>query len=149
MQRATLLALLLASVSRLFAQYGTAPPNYYPATYGGTTFTGTLTATEGDQITLTFTKGSKAQTFVGRFETACAVPKTDQTVGQFRASDIPSGTVLVAFFNPVTKKVNGTKVKENIIIAFAVDVVNGKKIPDEKKTIYPCTSDEHLKLKFW
>ena len=51
-----------------FAQYGTAPQGgYFPASYNGDIFTGTVTAAEGDQLTLTYTKGSKTDTFYRMF----------------------------------------------------------------------------------
>jgi hypothetical protein len=36
-------------------QVGTAPNNYYPDKYNGSTFTGTVAEVSGDQITLTYT----------------------------------------------------------------------------------------------
>jgi len=35
------------------AQYGTAPSNYYPDRYSGSTFTGVVAETADDKITLT------------------------------------------------------------------------------------------------
>jgi len=66
------LVTLLATITFLpiivSAQYGTAPNNYYPHNYGGSIFTGVVTETGDNQITLTFTKGSKTDTFTGLFE---------------------------------------------------------------------------------
>src|SRR5579872_1111554 len=98
-----------------FAQYGTAPKNYYPYSYSGSIFTGVVTNTADNQVTLTFTKRDKTDTFIGQFETTCSVPSSEHR-GMMPA-DIPSGTVLTAFFNVITKKVDGKKIKENQIIA--------------------------------
>ena len=120
------------------AQYGTAPNGNFPANYDGDTFTGTLTAAEGDQFTLTYTKGNKTETFVGKLGGGCSVPTTDKSDRKMTASDIPQGTVATAFFNRTAKKVDGQKVKENQLIAIRFDVWQGQKIADDKKKIWPC-----------
>jgi hypothetical protein len=127
------------------AQYGTAPNNYYPVNYSGNTFTGTVTHTLGDEITLTFVKGSKTETFVGRLETGCSVPSKDGH--PMRATDIPGGTVVTAFFNGTTKKVDGKRIKENVIIAIAFDVWQGHTASEDKKMIYSCTDQRQLKFR--
>jgi hypothetical protein len=68
---AVLTLLIVLDVST-FAQYGTAPNNYYPDKYNGSTFTGVVTEVAGDEITLTYTKDNKTETFKGRFEVACS-----------------------------------------------------------------------------
>jgi|SRR5690348_11247087 hypothetical protein len=88
-------ALLFLSVNG-FAQYGTAPNNYYPDSYSGSIFTGTVTEAGDQQITLTFSKGNKTDTFSGTFETNCSVPSADGR--PLTASAFPKGTVLTAFF---------------------------------------------------
>jgi len=120
------------------AQYGTAPNGNFPANYNGDTFTGTVTAAEGDQLTLTYTKGGKTETFVGKLGAGCSVPTTNKSERRMIASDIPQGTVATAFFNRNTKKVDGQKVKENLLIAIRFDVWQGQKIEDDKKKIWPC-----------
>jgi hypothetical protein len=60
--------------SLAFAQYETAPSNYYPSNFNGNTFTGTVTDTGEKQITLTYTRGSKMDMFTSSFESACSVP---------------------------------------------------------------------------
>jgi hypothetical protein len=37
-------------------------------------------------------------------------------------ADTPKGTVMTAFFNATTKKVDGKRIKENLIIAIAFEV---------------------------
>jgi len=131
-----LISLLFSIIA--VAQYGTAPNGNFPASYNGDTFTGTVTVAEGDQLTLTYTKGSKTETFVGKLGAGCSVPTTDKSDRKMTASDIPQGTVATAFFNRNTKKVDGQKVKENLLIAIRFDVWQGQKIADDKKKIWPC-----------
>lgn len=135
----------LAAASSFFAhlasaQYGTAPNGYYPENYYGSIFTGTVVETTADEVTLKYVKGKKEQVFVGRFENGCSVPRADQSGRKLTPMDIPKDTVLIAFFEEKTKKVDGKKVKENVIIAIAFGVWEGKKIPDDKKMVYPCSN---------
>jgi DNA-binding beta-propeller fold protein YncE len=62
--RLTLISLLLATAA--LAQKGSAGAGYYPLGYVGDTWTGEVTATDEDkrEITLTFKKDDKTQTFV-------------------------------------------------------------------------------------
>jgi hypothetical protein len=127
------------------AQYDAAPNNYYPDTYNGSIFTGVVTETGDNQITLTFTKGSKTDTFTGLFETGCSVPSKDGR--RMIPTDIPKGTVMTTFFNSRTKKVDGKKLKENLIIAIAFEVWQGQRVADDKKIIYWCTDSRHLQFR--
>jgi hypothetical protein len=127
------------------AQYGIAPNNYYPDNYSGSIFTGVVTETGDNQITLTFTKGSKTDTFTGLFETGRSGPARDDR--RMIPTDIPKGTVMTTFFNTRTKKVDGKKVKENWIIAIAFEVWQGQRATDDKKMIYSCTDIRHLQFR--
>jgi hypothetical protein len=129
------------------AQYGVAPNNYYPDRYAGSTFTGTVTEVKDGQITLTYSKKDKTDTFTGHLEANCSVP-TVNGLGM-TASDLTLGTVITAFFNGETKKVNGQKQKENVILAVSFDVWQGTKIADDKKKIYPCSTSHHLQFRAW
>ena len=129
------------------AQHGTAPNNYYPDNYNGSTFTGAVTETRDDQIVLNYTNGSKTESFAGRFETGCSVPRADQSNRRLMPSDIPKGTVITAFFNSITKKADSGKIKENLIIAIAFDLWQGQKIPEDKKKIYLCTESKHVQFR--
>ena len=64
-------------------------------------------------------------------------------------SDIPNGTVLTAFFHADARKVNGQKLKENVILAITFDRWQGQKIADDKKKIYYCTDVWQLNFRFW
>jgi len=76
---------------------------------------------------------------VGTFERACDVPKADRSPQRLTAADIPKGTVVVAFYNTETKKVDNKKSTKNIIFAIAFDVWQGQKIPDDRKILYRCS----------
>ena len=135
-------------VPAALAQYGNAPNNYYPANYGGATFTGTVSANRDDQVTLTFEAKGKVETFVGRLERSCAVPS--KSGRGMTAADFPLGTEVTAFFNKETKKKNdGEKAKENVIIAVTFDSWNGQKVTEDKKKIFWCTDNQHLQFKAW
>jgi hypothetical protein len=127
------------------AQYGTAPNNYYPDNYSGSIFTGIVTETGDNQITLTFTKGSKTDTFTGLFETGCSVPARDGS--RMMPIDIPKGTAMTSFFTAITKKVDGKKIKENLIIAISFEVWQGQRAAADKRIIYWCTDNRHLKFR--
>ena len=139
------LAVLVAASAS--AQYGGAPNGYYPPTYTGATFTGTVTEGKGDAVTLTYTKKDKTQTFTGQLETSCAMPTRD---GQpMSASDLTPGTVLTAFYNKESRKVDGRKEPVNLIVAIMVNVWQGQPIPENKRKIYLCTPNKQLQFRAW
>jgi hypothetical protein len=138
----TIVTLLPINMS---AQYGTAPNNYYPENYNGSIFTGVVTDTADNHVTLKFTNGNKTDSFTGVFQTGCSVPARDGH--RMMPADIPKGTVMTAFFNATTKKVDGKKIKENLIIAIAFEVWQGQRAADDKKMIYSCTDQRHLKFR--
>lgn len=137
--------LLFASVAT--AQYGTAPNNVYPDKYNGSIFTGIVAQTKDDQITLTYAKTDKTETFIGRLEAPCAVPRADNSNRRMNASDIPRGTVMTAFFNSDSRKVNGQKIKENLILAIAFVTVRGENITEDKRRIYFCTTGGYARFR--
>ncbi len=56
---------------------------------------------------------------------------------------------MTAFFNATTKKVDGKKIKENLIIAIAFEVWQGQRATEDKKMIYFCTDQRHLKFRVY
>jgi hypothetical protein len=60
------LTLTLACCAAAAAQKGTAEPDYYPLNYSGDTWTGEVTAVDNDkrELTLTYAKGKKPETFI-------------------------------------------------------------------------------------
>jgi hypothetical protein len=147
MRRHIALAALLLFPTIGAAQFGTAPSNYYPNNYGGSVFRGVVTENIDNQIVLTFTKGDSTQTFTAPFETGCSVPTTPPGGPPIMPADIPKGTAMTAFFNTNTRKVDGKKIKENVVIAVAFDDWQGHKIADSKKRIFWCTNDRHLQFR--
>jgi len=128
----------------LEAQKGTAPNGYYPPTFQGSIFTGSLElgAADTQEITLTYTKGSKSEHFVGRLEALCGWKDKDGTAHSFKASDIPKGTILTAFYNATKKESGGQKITENSVFAMSYVEVNGKRIPDDKRVIISCSEQK-------
>ena len=139
--------IVISMVPPLFGQYGTAPNNYYPMKYTGSIFSGEVIEANSDQISMTYTKKGKTDTFAGRFEAPCSIPSADGR--GMTTSEIPKGTVVTAFFDAETKKVDGQKLKENIVLALAFDVWNGVKTPENSRRIYFCTNDRHLHFRAW
>jgi len=127
------------------AQYGSGPSNDCPENYSGSIFTGVVTETQDNQITMTFSKGNKTDAFTGQFEVGCSVPATDGRA--MMPVDIPKGTVMTAFFNANTKKVDGKKTKENQVIGIAFETWQGQKVAEDKKKIYWCTKVRQMHFK--
>lgn len=140
-RHASALIILWVCSPWLAAQSGTAPSGYYPPTYNGSIFTGTLQAvdTNTQEITLVYTKGKKSELFVGRMESFCRWKEKGGAVHSFKASDIPKGTVLTAFYNTFIKKSDGQASKENSVFAISYVELNGKKIAAEKRLAIACS----------
>ena len=100
------------------AQHGTAENGYWPMGFVGDTWTGVVSATNDDtcEITLTFTKGDKTQTFTGVLQEGYRVKSNDGTPHVLKVSEIPLGTKLKVYYMPKEHKVEGRKVKYNEII---------------------------------
>lgn len=140
-----LLAFLLSSLIALplRAQHGTAPNGYYPKSYSGDIFTGLLEASKDDpqRFTLVYTKGTKSERFAGKLESACIWKSKDGPSHTFNPFEAPPGTVLTAFYRPVSRKSGGQKSTENMVIAISVAEINGKKISDERRVTISCSAD--------
>jgi hypothetical protein len=120
------------------AQYGTAPNNYYPNSYNGSTFTGKVVRTTDDTITLTYTHGSKTDTFEGHLTSPCYLPSSKTTTGPMSASQVQMGAVITAFYEGRTVKVEGRKQKENQVIAISFLQVNGRTVTEDHRAIFFC-----------
>lgn len=114
------------------AQRGQAPPGCYPLNYFGLTWSGDITAVSDQDrtITLTYTKGSKTQTFTGKLSDGFSVKYTDGTVKDLLPSDIPSNAAAMAYYIDFTEKVDGKKATVHEI--FMLDV----KTPDGREQTY-------------
>jgi hypothetical protein len=139
-----ILMVVCISCLPLRAQHATAPNGYYPHTYSGSIFTGSLESVVPDtqEITLVYTKGSKTERFVGRLESTCSWKDKQGTVHSFTGSDLPKGTVLTTFYTSSTKKSGGEKITENSIFAVSYAEQNGKRIPDERRVLIPCSEQK-------
>lgn len=112
-------ALLLACQASAPAQERTAENGYYPPTYQGATFTGTVTAIDQatGEITLSYVAPNpkKSQTFVGVLEKGYTIKYRDGSKRLLEPSNIPIGARLTVFYMETHKKLEGKKVKVNII----------------------------------
>jgi hypothetical protein len=121
-----------------FAQHGVAPNGYYPRNFNGDIFSGTVTKTGEDTVTLTFTKDGKEETFEGHLQDGCAVPRVDGSNRPMTAKEIPLNSKVTAFYIVHKVKRNGEKHREYEIIAISFDEYQGHKIPDDSKKAYSC-----------
>lgn len=122
-----LLIAVLALANSASAQHGTAENGYYPSGYQGDTWTGqVISANEQTrEITLTYSKNGKSQTFVGVPEDGYLVHEHNGPIRPLKMSDIPIGRTIRVWYMPGTKKVDGQKVKVNSI--FLIDAVANAK----------------------
>lgn len=109
------------------AQHGEAEPGYYPAAYVGDTWQGNVTAVddEAKTITLTYTKGSKSQTFLIRFTPGLAVTYSDGTSKELKPSDIPIGAMAYAYYTNYSEKVDGKKTDVHEAFMLRIKAVDG------------------------
>ncbi len=105
--------LVLILLSRARAQHASAADGYYPFGYAGDTWSGEVTSTNDDtrEITLTYNKGSKTETFTGVLQVGYKVKLKDGTSHELKASEVLKGTHLMIFYMPKTKKDGDKKVK--------------------------------------
>ncbi len=118
---------LLVFVSAAFGQHGSAENGYYPSSYQGDTWTGVVVSAseQAGEITLSYTKGGKSQTFVGVPEAGYLVHEHSGATRPLKMSDIPVGKIIKVWYIEETKKVGGSKVKVNTI--FLIDAVANAK----------------------
>jgi hypothetical protein len=109
------LCVLLPAVGQ--AQHGTAENGYYPMNYHGDTWTGVVSATNDEtrEITLTYTRRDKTETFVGVLEVGHKVKSNDGSAHELKVSEIPLGTRLKVYYLERDRKIEGRKVKFNEI----------------------------------
>ena len=118
---------LFVFASAAFGQHGTAENGYYPSGYQGDTWTGVVVSAseQTGEITLSYTKGGKSQTFVGVPETGYLVHEHSGATRPLKMSDIPVGKIITVWYLEETKKVGGGKVKVNTI--FLIDAIANAK----------------------
>jgi len=118
---------LFVFVSAAFGQHGTAENGYYPSGYQGDTWTGVVVSASEQtrEITLSYTKRGKSQTFIGIPEAGYLVHEHSGATRPLKMSDIPVGKIIKVWYMEETKKVGGSKVKVNTI--FLIDTVANAK----------------------
>jgi hypothetical protein len=111
--------LIIVCFANVHAQKGTAESDYYPMGYNGDTWTGEVTATDDGkrEITLSYKKKDKEETFTGVLEEGYAVKMKDGSMHKLKVSEIPTGTRIKVYYMTQTKKdASGSKIKFNQII---------------------------------
>jgi hypothetical protein len=105
--------LILILMPRSLAQHGTAPNDYYPPGYSGDTWSGEVTSTNDEtrEITLTYTKGTKTETFTGMLQEGYKVKLKDGTPHELKPSEISKGTHVMVFYRQKTGKDGDKKIK--------------------------------------
>ena len=105
------LALILLCSGIAAAQHGTAEPGYYPSGFNGDTWTGEVTAvTEGTrEFTLTYTKGSNTQTFVGILPKGYTVKMKDGRDYEVKMSELMGMRLRAYYITRKNKDANGVK----------------------------------------
>ena len=101
-----------------YAQHGAAESGYWPMGFHGDTWTGVVSATNDAtrEITLTYTKRNKTQTFTGVLEDGYTVKAKDGRPHLLKVSEIPLGMKLKVYYMSRKHKVDGRKVKYYEII---------------------------------
>ena len=87
--------------------------------YGGSTFTGTVTATNNAtrEVTLSFTnpKNGKTETFIGVLREGYTVKLSNGILHEIKPSEMRLGARFKVYYQPETKKVGGKKTTINTI----------------------------------
>ena len=106
---ATLILITIFGVAR--AQHGTAPNGYYPMGYHGDIWTGEVTAVNAAnrEITLTYVKGEKRESFVGVLPEGYKVKLKDGSDHELKVSEIPIGARVTVYYLAKSRKVEGKK----------------------------------------
>lgn len=107
------LALMLLCTGIAAAQHGTAEPDYYPSGFNGDTWSGEVTAANEDtrEFTLTYTKGSNTQTFVGVLAEGYTVKMKDGRNYLIKMSELMGMHVKAYYITRKKKDANGVKVE--------------------------------------
>jgi hypothetical protein len=99
-------------------QHGTAESGYYPPSYGGDTFSGTVTKVDDTlrEVTLNYADShNKTETFVGVVANNYITRWKDGTEHALKPSDLTLGTKLKVYYMAKEVKVDGKKTKVNTI----------------------------------
>ena len=121
------LALILLCAGISVAQHGTAEPGYYPSGFNGDTWSGEVTAVTEDtrEFTLTHTKGTKTQTFVGVLPKGYTVKMKDGRDYEVKMSELMGMRLMAYYVTKKKKDANGEKIETH-------EVFKIKFIPKDK-----------------
>lgn len=105
------LALLLLCTGIAVAQHGTAEPGYYPSGFNGDTWSGEVTAVTEDtrEFTLTYTKGTDTQTFVGILPKGYTVKMKDGRDYEITMPELMGMRLKAYYITKKKKDANGVK----------------------------------------
>jgi hypothetical protein len=105
------LALVLLCTGAAVAQHGTAEPDYYPSGFVGDTWSGEVTAVTEDtrEFTLTYTKGTNTQTFVGVLPKGYTVKMKDGRDYEVKMSELMGMRIKAYYITKKKKDANGVK----------------------------------------
>ena len=138
---------LLLLGTALAAQKGSAPNGYYPAGYGGSTFTGEVAQTTDNALTLKYVHGDKTEVFEAYASAPCNLPSSATTASPTPLSKgVQIGDVVMVFYEGQTTKVSGHKEKKNQVIAISFLEEAGWKIPPERRAIFYCVTTPKLEF---
>jgi hypothetical protein len=109
--------LLFATCPAVSAQHGTAEDGYYPDHYSGDTWTGIVASVSDNtrEVTLTFTRGAKTESFVGILEKGYLAKPVKGAGRELNPSDLRLGIKIKVYYHVETKKVQDKKIKINRI----------------------------------
>jgi len=119
----TALTLIVCCSAHIYAQRGTAEPDYYPQGYTGDTWTGEVKSTDDSkrEIVLTYKKNYKEENFVGVLDERYAIKLKDGTMHELKVSEIPTGTRIKVYYITKTKPdASGAKVKSNQVFKIRI-----------------------------
>ena len=105
------LALTLLCTGISVAQHGTAESGYYPSGFVGDTWSGEVTAVTDDtrEFTLTHTKGSDTQTFVGVLPKGYTVKMKDGRDYEIKMTELMGMRIKAYYITKKSKDANGVK----------------------------------------
>ena len=125
------------------AQHTTSDAGYFPCSYQGDIFTGRVNSINVDtqEFTLTYSKGSKTETFVGRLEALCDVNTGGKKV-KSGVDGFPEDAVLQVLYFADSHKENGKQVKQNIVFWIMFVEAEGKVLVEDKRPHYQCSNQK-------
>jgi hypothetical protein len=111
------MAIIIFSTGMAVGQKGTAESDYYPLNYHGETWAGEVTDinSETREITLSYTKKDKTQTFTGVLEPRCQVAMKDGNYQELRLSELRKGVRIKVYYISKEEKIAAGKVRVNRI----------------------------------